>query len=213
MPNGSSSPGARPLISRTKAVPYRVTGLENFYAADGEPLPVKPVMALCSCGASKQKPFCDGSHGEASHSPERSPERVPDRVVCYEGAEITIVDNRGVCSHDGSCLLLHRVFDRRKKRWINPNGASKNDIIETIEQCPSGSLSYMENGVRIQDVDRAPAIRAAKNGPLNVEGGVVFEDVHGCSPECKEHYALCRCGGSKNKPFCDGTHLHNGFAG
>lgn len=203
----------KPIIAVTDAVPLCVTDLKALYNSDGERLPVKPVMSLCRCGASKKKPFCDGTHTSVPFSPDKDPDRIKDRVVRYEGKEVTIVDNRGVCSHDGSCLLLHRVFDRRKMRWINPNGASKEKIIDTIRQCPSGSLSYELDGVRYQDLERPPAIRVAKDGPLNVEGGVEFRDTNGSVPECREHYALCRCGASKNKPFCDGTHMHNGFTG
>jgi hypothetical protein len=85
------------------------------------------------------------------------------------------------------------------------------EIIQTIEKCPSGALSYRLGEKRYQDLNRKPAIKVAKDGPLQVVGYVELKDDMGSTPESEEHYALCRCGDSKNKPFCDGTHHETGF--
>lgn len=77
--------------------------------------------------------------------------------------------------------------------------------------CPSGALRYTKEGVLYKDQDREPAITLAKNGPYRVVGGPELRDVNNSKPESKEHYTLCRCGGSKNKPFCDGTHWDINF--
>ena len=72
--------------------------------------------------------------------------------------------------------------------------------------CPSGALSYTKDGVHYKDQEREPAIEIAQNGPYNIVGGIEFNDPIGSKPESKEHYTLCRCGASKNKPFCTGEH-------
>jgi len=201
-----------PLVVFTKYSPYLVVDLENFKDADDNPLQIQPVMSLCRCGKSAQKPYCDGSHSKIGFVGEKTPKRTPDRVKNYPGRDITIHDNRGVCAHDTSCTtLLPAVFDISKRPWINPDGASVKEIIETVEKCPSGALSYTIGSRRYQDLERKPAITAAKNGPLHLTGGIRMKDDQQNRPESKEHCTLCRCGESENKPFCDGTHRDINF--
>jgi hypothetical protein len=80
-----------------------------------------------------------------------------------------------------------------------------------VALCPSGALRTRRPG----DPQRAAStqIRATENGPLLVDGGVRVLDAHGNVLYEGEKAALCRCGGSRNKPFCDGTHTTNGFRG
>jgi len=180
---------------------------------DGTPLPVKETMYLCRCGASKRKPFCDGTHTKTGFSGEKKPNRKVDRAVHYKGRDITIVDNHGVCSHNGACWQnTPDVFQPSKFKWIKPNAAPKDEIIKTIEKCPSGALSYIIDGKRYQDLDREPAIIVDPEGPFEVVGNIEFEDDMGSVPESREHYTLCRCGLSRNMPFCDGMHLPGVFA-
>ncbi|MDW7670502.1 MAG: CDGSH iron-sulfur domain-containing protein [Bacillota bacterium] len=208
----TSSEKRKPMIVTTKYSNYLVTDLETLKKADGTSLKTDPVTALCRCGHSKHKPFCDGTHNENGLNEVKKKDRLEDRVKTYEGANITIYDNRGVCSHDESCTrLLPAVFDKDKRPWIDPDGASVAEIIDTIEKCPSGALSYGIGSRRYQEMDREPAIQTTKNGPLKVTGGIILKDDQGCQPECREHYTLCRCGESKNKPFCDGSHDEHDF--
>ena len=198
----------KPIIVFTKYEPYLVVDLETFRDHQGKALKADPVMALCRCGASRHKPLCDGSHHKARFSGEKSPDRVKDRVVEYRGKKITILDNRGVCAHDKACVRnLPSVFNDKKRIWIDPNGARPEEIIETIKKCPSGALSYKIGDTRYQDLERSALIRVKKDGPLEVEGYIGLKDDMGSTPEAREHYTLCRCGQSKNKPFCDGTHI------
>jgi CDGSH-type Zn-finger protein len=200
-----------PWIVFTLYSPYGVVNLKEFTNSKGGDLQVTPVMNLCRCGESGYKPYCDGTHSKIGFVGEKEDDREPDMVEEYEGKDITIVDNRGVCAANGACVNgLPSVF-RDEDPWIHPDSASVKEIIETIEKCPSGALSYKIGGRHYQDLDRTPAIRVAKNGPLQVEGYIVMQDEVGNTPECKEHYTLCRCGGSSNRPFCDGTHLDNDF--
>ncbi|MCP5104709.1 MAG: hypothetical protein GY950_15095 [bacterium] len=202
----------KPEIVFTKHSPYMVADLENLFNAKGEKLRVTPVTSLCRCGLSKRKPCCDGSHTATGIDGEKQPDRVKDKTVAYKGKDITIHDNRGVCSHDRSCVNdLPSVFKRGERRWIQPDNAGVKDIIETIEKCPSGALSYSIGHLHCTELKREPAIKVAKNGPLEITGGIKLKDDIGSKPQSNEHYTLCRCGGSKNKPFCDGAHLENGF--
>ena len=76
-----------------------------------------------------------------------------------------------------------------------------------IQQCPSGALSYTIGGVEDDEYSHEPGITISKNGPYRITGGIELEDrVGGQKPQTQDHYTLCRCGGSNNKPFCDGTH-------
>lgn len=201
-----------PQITFTKDEPYIVKGLKDFKNSKLNDIPVSPVMALCRCGESKKKPFCDGTHGKIGFKGDKEPDRRPDRIDEYIGKEVTIVDNRGVCARYGACVAgLPKVFRFGVKPWIDPDGAPAEDIIETIELCPSGALSYKKDGVWNQELDRPPLIKIAKGGPYHVEGHISLQDDQNSTPQSKEHYTLCRCGGSMNKPFCDASHKENGF--
>ncbi|MGY5874214.1 MAG: CDGSH iron-sulfur domain-containing protein [Candidatus Thorarchaeota archaeon] len=197
-----------PMVVFDKWGPYMVVGKPKLTNSKGEELSLDNVASLCRCGESKNKPYCDGSHGPANFSGEKESDRREDKVIEYEGKEITILDNRGVCSADGACVRESpNVFNKDKKpAWIFPDEDSVRRTIETIEKCPSGALSYKIGTQRIQNLDRAPAIKVAKNGPLEFVGWIKLIDDMGSKPESLEHYTLCRCGASKNKPFCDNRH-------
>ena len=192
--------------------PYIVNHLEKLHNSKGEQLQTKNVIALCRCGRSANKPFCDGTHAQIGFSDGKPEGRAEDNRDNYVGAEITIHDNRGICSHAGLCTEgLPKVFLYGKEPWIDPNGATSEQIVATIKKCPSGALSYSIEGVEHRDQDREPAITVAKNGPYVVTGGPELAGVIRGEGASEEHYTLCRCGGSKNKPFCDGAHWHINF--
>ncbi|MFQ5639644.1 MAG: CDGSH iron-sulfur domain-containing protein [bacterium] len=192
--------------------PLKVTGLQGFENSRGEAIKTKKTMHLCRCGVSKAKPFCDGTHNSIQFTDEKSSERPPDQLDKYAGTTITILDNRGICSHAGECTNgLPKVWRMGTEPWINPDGEDKDKIIEIIKKCPSGALSYAIEGTVTNEFSIQPKIHISRNGPFVVRGGVKLEDVDmgkGASPE---HYALCRCGHSGNKPFCDGSHWYAGF--
>ena len=199
-------------IELEKDGPLMVRGLTLFENSRGERVPVKKTIALCRCGASKSKPYCDGTHATIGFIDEKSEERVPDRMDVYEGKEVTVRDNRGVCSHAGHCTNgLPEVWRSAVEPWIDPDGAPAAEVVSTIKKCPSGALSYLQDGVEQTDYHDDPAIRIASDGPYEVRGGIVLKDVDFGEGVTQEHYALCRCGASKNKPFCDGSHWYVGF--
>ncbi len=164
------------------------------------------------CSASENKPFCDGSHGKIRFSERKETDGHLDKRKDYVGKEITIHDNRGICSHAGYCSdCLPSVFKYRSSPWIDPDGASKEEIIETINKCPSGALSYSIKGKEYRE-EREPEVQVSKDGPYQVTGNIEIVGHKNRAQEVsEEHCTLCRCGSSKNKPFCDGTHYEIGF--
>jgi len=207
------------VIEVTENGPFLVKGLDKFKNKEGEDILSKEVMPLCRCGQSEEKPFCDGTHFKVGFSGEKDPSRQKDKIHRYRGKNITIYDNRGVCAHRGYCTEdVPTVFDVSKKRWINPDGAPVEDIIALCNKCPSGALSYSLPGEeRVQCVEENPEQvkiaprRHDADGPYDITGAVELKDHADCCPESEEHYCLCRCGASKNKPFCSGEHWHIKF--
>jgi CDGSH-type Zn-finger protein len=190
--------------------------VENLQNSEGQPLSTIRGIALCRCGASKNKPFCDGAHGIIGFSSKNKETLdgnqivIKDRRKNYVGKEITIHDNRKICSHAAECVNnLRSVFKFDARPWIRPDAAETQQTINTIEKCPSGALSYSINGVEYRDQnDRRPMLTVLKDGPYAITGGIelVGDNIQFAEGFSKEHYTLCRCGASNNKPFCDGTH-------
>jgi hypothetical protein len=90
--------------------------------------------------------------------------------------------------------------------WIDPDGAKVEEIVATIRKCPSGALSYALGGAEARPPQREPMIAVTADGPYAITGGVELLGVKFGDGASQEHYTLCRCGASKNKPFCDGSH-------
>jgi len=201
----------RPRIRPTKNGPYKVEGLRSLSNQHG-PIETKDTMWLCRCGGSSNKPFCDKTHARIGFSSAKSDDRVADRRKDYQGEGVTIHDNRGMCAHAAYCTdNLPVVFRSGERPWIDANAAPAEDIVRTIRMCPSGALSYSIDGVEHRDREGEPAIYLMPDGPYVVTGSPELLDTDRGEGASTEHYALCRCGGSKNKPFCDGTHWHIDF--
>ena len=98
------------------------------------------------------------------------------------------------------------MFLYGKEPWIDPDGATIAEIISTIDKCPSGALSYAIDGVEGASVARPPKVVVTDNGPYAVSGGIDLVNQEFGDGASREHYTLCRCGASANKPFCDGSH-------
>ena len=164
--------------------------------------------ALCRCGGSGSKPFCDGTHRRNGFNDANLADGTKNKRQAYPGKRITILDNRAICAHAGICTdKLASVFRYGEEPWIVADGAAADEVMETIRQCPSGALSYAEAG----PLERAPMITVTANGPYAVTGGIELVGVPFGDGASREHYTLCRCGASKNKPFCDGSHWDAGF--
>ena len=201
----------KPSITPTPNGPYLVKNLERLANQRG-PIETKPTVALCRCGGSGNKPFCDGTHARNGFSSAKLDGRLPDARDDYAGDGVTAHDNRGICAHAGRCTDgLPSVFRLKQEPWIDPTSATADAITSTIRQCPSGALSYSKDGVEHRDRDGDAAVFVAPNGPYVVSGGPDLVDTERGQGASTEHFTMCRCGGSKNKPFCDGTHWHNNF--
>jgi CDGSH-type Zn-finger protein len=208
----SSPESTKPTISPSKNGPYIVKKLTRLTNSNGEALETKEVIALCRCGGSSKKPFCDGTHAKNDFSGEKLSDGSSDKRDDYNGMGITVHDNRAICAHAGRCTDgLASVFRLKTEPWIDPDGAEVEAIKEVVQKCPSGALSYSIDNVEHRDHGGDPAVMVSKDGPYNVIGGVKLEGEERHEGASEEHYTLCRCGGSKNKPFCDGTHWYIKF--
>ncbi len=193
--------------------PLIVKGLTRLLDSAGNQVDhEKDVIALCRCGESTNKPYCDGSHSGAGFSSDREISRPLTRSKAYKGKRITINDNRTICAHAAECVNnLPAVFKMENRPWINPDGADVETIIETIKKCPSGALSYTIGDVLHEEKNLDPEILIQKDGPYNIRGRIELKDSDDIQPPNRELYSLCRCGASKNKPYCDGMHHEIGF--
>ena len=213
----SSDPDSKkPTIRLPENGPLKVEGLENLLDAKGNPIATdrgkKGNVALCRCGYSKAKPFCDGTHRNTDFRSAKLSDGEWDFRTDYEGKEVSIHDNRGICAHIGYCTdQLPEVFRMGVEPWIDPDGAPGERAAEQTRRCPSGALSHSTEGVEHRDQDRPPTIQVVAAGPYFVTGGPELLDTERGEGASLEHYALCRCGRSKNKPLCDGTHWYVDF--
>ena len=208
----SSSDKKRLSITPAENGPYLVNDLESLSNSKGSSLETKPKIALCRCGGSANKPFCDGTHAKNGFSSEKTTDGRLDKRDSYQGEQVTVYDNRGICAHAGRCTDgLPAVFRMKEEPWIHPGSASKEELVATVKRCPSGALSHSTGGTEHRDQDREPGIFVSNNGPYVVTGGPELVDTERGEGASTEHFTLCRCGGSKNKPFCDGTHWHIEF--
>jgi uncharacterized Fe-S cluster protein YjdI/CDGSH-type Zn-finger protein len=127
----------------------------------------------------------------------------------YSNQEMVVCWQPEKCIHARECVKgLPQVFDHSQKPWIDMKGASSEDIMKVIDRCPSGALSYRKAG---QCEACSVKIKVMKNGPLLVDGDTILMNREGKEESVKGPLALCRCGSSENKPFCDGTHSKIGF--
>lgn len=183
--------------------PYLVSNPEQVTNWLGEPVRTFPQMALCRCGASETKPLCDGSHARVGFSGAKDPDRVPEQVDTYPGVAITVTDNRGICAHSGFCTdRVPTAFRADQEPFVAPSGARADEISAAVRACPSGALGSPQVPLPQRDL----AIEVSKDGPYRVTGTVALD-----GDETREHYSLCRCGQSRNKPFCSGMHYYVGF--
>jgi len=200
-------PAAKPTITANENGPLIVRRLQRLRNSKGEALQTNAVVALCRCGGSANKPFCDGSHKRVGFKSAHTADKSQDRTETYTGKDVTILDNRFICAHIGACSDgLAEVFLYGKEPWIDPDGAPSEQVCEVIRRCPSGALAYALGGKTERDYDREPGITVSKNGPYYVVGGIELASDAWGKEASREHYALCRCGKSKRKPFCDGAH-------
>lgn len=199
------------VITPAKNGPYVVQNLNAVTESVGIYVQTdKEAVALCRCGKSLSKPYCDGTHGRINFDDSKQEDRVPRKIDTYIGKKITIHDDRGICSHAGYCTdELPEVFRMRDEPWIDADAQTVEKIIETIRKCPSGALSYEIDGVLYDKYHEGAQVLMSEDGPYRISGSIEMDDDD--TPTSTEHYALCRCGKSKNKPYCNGQHWYVKF--
>lgn len=130
------------------------------------------------------------------------------------GGGLTIHWDSSLCYHAAECVKAQPlVFDPKRRPWIETDHASDDDIAAAIDACPSGALSY----TRADGSDDAPSevgvtIQVMPDGPVMIVGPAEVVDDQGGVVKAAKRMALCRCGASENKPFCDGAHASIGFS-
>ncbi len=192
--------------------PLIVKGLASMTDTDGAPLELKPVRALCRCGHSKNKPFCDGSHNSNGFQSRDGKPAGRDRLIAYEGADVTVFFNPRVCSHAAECgRIAINIFDANKRPWVEPDNGTVDQVTAAITACPSGALTMSEtSGVPEHRVAARAEIEVQKDGPYWVTGIAPPTGLQGIGMTDRK-YVLCRCGLSGNKPYCDGSHRDAGW--
>ena len=130
----------------------------------------------------------------------------------YRGRDIEVSFDLDQCIHIGECVRrMPGVFALDRHPWIAPDAAPADDVAALVEKCPSGALQYRRLDGGAQESGPEPAaITPMRNGPLLVRGRIEVRREDG-TVEVLPRATLCRCGGSKSKPFCDNTHLRIGF--
>lgn len=178
----------------------------------------EPVYALCRCGQSSSKPFCDGTHARIDFGGTETADVRPsiERQRIVEGATGMVVKRDGyVCMHAALCIGATRRIPA-----ILPDTADadvRGQVIGMMERCPSGSYMYAlsEEGPNVEpDLPVAIAVTEEERGlggPLWVTGSIPIQRADHQPFEARPRVTLCRCGRSEMKPLCDGTHRHIEF--
>lgn len=139
-----------------------------------------------------------------------------DKKKEYSNGEVTIVWKSNLCIHSTNCISgLPNVFDMNKRPWINADGASTDEMINQVNKCPSGALSFYLNNTKQKGEQKMSDVKIdlIENGPILVNGKIELKNSKGEVIPTETTVALCRCGSSKNKPFCDGSHADVDFKG
>lgn len=142
-------------------------------------------------------------------SPEQ--ERGPRRVYANETIEVHWEPK--LCIHTRNCVRsLPQVFDPDARPWVIVDAASADHVAEAVLTCPTGALHFrrLDDGPQ-ETASEPPAVEPRPNGPLFVRGRMRIVDPDGRLIREDTRVALCRCGASGNKPFCDGSHRRIGF--
>ena len=131
-------------------------------------------------------------------------------VKRYEKDDITIVWQSALCTHSKKCFAgLPEVFNPENRPWVQLDKSTSEVIIEQVRLCPSGALSIEGDAQKTSEV--STKISVTKGGPFLVKGDVSIELADGEKVEKSGMTALCRCGASANKPYCDGSHQNIDF--
>lgn len=212
-----------PSITVAANGPYLVAGSVPLYRRHdvqselGEPmtwatsaaLDTKDRYALCRCGQSGNKPFCDGTHAREGFVADDVASGSYDDRADVVGGDVNVRYDQKICVHAGFCgTTVTNVWDEAAKTG---DTAARMHAIAMIEHCPSGALTYQLDGATNEPL-LPQAVAVINDGPLWVTANVPITNSDGTVLETRNRVTLCRCGDSANKPLCDGTHKSKGFS-
>lgn len=182
----------------------------------GPKCPDRENYSLCRCGKSDCKPYCDGSHMNGFDGKETaSKKKYLERAERIKGPGMTLTDVPDLCAAAGFCHRGGSVWDLTMR---SSDPKAKKTAIDDSCDCPSGRLVAWDGGKPIEPKFK-PSISLVEDpqkcvsGPIWVKGNVPIQSSDGSLYEVRNRVTLCRCGQSKNKPFCDGTHISARFRG
>ena len=177
--------------------------------------PVQEKYALCRCGHSENKPFCDGTHVKIHFKGTETAgnESYLRHPKIVEGQALKLEDVENLCVHARFCMRAGGIWNLTKQSGIKE---ARDTAIEEACNCPSGRLVIRDkkSGQVIEpDLEKSIVVieYPARNehGPLWVRGGIPVESAEGKTYTVRNRVTLCRCGKSENKPFCDGSHVEH----
>ena len=219
-------------ISITEDGPYVVTGSiplreqsiavnETGESIEWQPTktsPAKKKYALCRCGQSENKPYCDNSHADEGFEGLETASMKPyaEQAKVLDGPRFKLMDQEDLCALARFCDTHQTVWEEVEKT-DDPEVAAI--FLDQIKDCVSGRLVAIDTATgepieapREQQISTTQDPAEQCSGPLYVEGGIRLISADGKEYERRSRMALCRCGASGNKPFCDGTHVKIGFS-
>ena len=221
-------PESKRKIKITKNGPYLVSGRiplsEQIICIDseeechgwreGKKYPLQENYALCRCGHSRNKPFCDGAHKKIHFDGTETASREPylKQANKIDGPALKLTDAQDLCA---SARFCHRAGGVWKLTRQSDDPDAKQTAIEEACDCPAGRLVAWEKDGKAIEPEFEPSIglvedpQAGARGPIWVRGGIPIESADGTTYEIRNRVTLCGCGKSANKPFCDGSHLNS----
>jgi CDGSH-type Zn-finger protein len=162
---------------------------------------------LCRCGGSATKPLCDGAcerNGfDGTEVADRGP--IAGRRDGFPGEGVTLYDDLSLCSKAGFCRNLRTTVWDLVEESADPE--AREELVGMVHRCPSGRLALVQtdSGDAVEPVFE-PSIGVEPDASYWVRGDIPVVSQDGSPYEVRNRQALCRCGRSRNKPFCDGTH-------
>lgn len=182
--------------------PIKVSGDKKTLNYCGEALATDQDqdVYLCRCGQSTNPPFCDGTHSKAGFVAE-APEGEKKPLHVWEGRTIKTFFNANACMHVFYCKPLKAL----RAQELEGDDAAAAEIARVVQSCPSGALTFESKTVSTPVAPEGPCIDIVEGGEIRVQSDFQI------NTELQERQdnnraTLCRCGLSKNKPWCDGRH-------
>ena len=135
------------------------------------------------------------------------------KIKYYDSDAIRVSYDATRCIHAAECARgLPAVFDPRRRPWVDPTAAPPDELAEVVRRCPTGALRYDRlDGTEPERPATSNRIVVTPDGPLYVSGDLRLLDAERRQLGEELRTALCRCGASANKPFCDGRHVDTDF--